>query len=51
MSLAQKWTVGILMIGLVTAATLPGRNTAPVIIAIQRFLSGVLGTAITGKVR
>ncbi len=49
MSTAQKWVAGIIAIGMITAATLPGRQTVAVLGAGQRLLSGSEATAITGK--
>lgn len=48
MSTAQKIAVGLVAIGLVTAATLPGRQTANVLLAGGKALSGAESTAITG---
>lgn len=48
MTVAEKW-LGILgIIGLVTAATLPGRNTVGVIGAVTNFVKGTEDTAIRG---
>jgi hypothetical protein len=49
MSIAQKWAAGLILIGLVTAATLPGRQTVPVANAARKFVTGSEATAITGK--
>jgi hypothetical protein len=48
MSLAEKWLVILGGIGLVTAATLPGRNTVAVLGGIQKLISGTEDTAIKG---
>jgi hypothetical protein len=48
MSLAQKIAGGLVLIGLVTAATLPGRQTASVIKAAGGAFQGAESTAITG---
>lgn len=40
---------GIVTIGIITALTLPGRQTATNVKAAGIATSGVLGTAITGK--
>jgi hypothetical protein len=48
MSVAEKF-LGILgIIGVITALTLPGRQTSSVIGASQKLLSGSLHTAETG---
>ena len=49
MSIAQNWAAGLILIGLVTAATLPGRQTVPVINAGRKLISGTESTAITGR--
>lgn len=48
MTFLQKVAVGFVAIGLVTAATLPGRQTANVIQAGGRAFQGAESTAITG---
>jgi hypothetical protein len=48
MTTAQKFFGGLILIGVITAATLPGRKTASVINAGQKFISGAEHTAITG---
>jgi hypothetical protein len=40
---------GGVLIGVVTAATLPGRKTTDVVAASGKAASGFLGTAINGK--
>lgn len=50
MSLAQKFVGGLVFIGVVTALTLPDRQTVPVINAGGNFLRGMFATAMgTGK--
>lgn len=49
MSTVQKFAVGLISIGLVTAVLLPGRNTVGVLNAGQQLISGSLHTAITGS--
>jgi len=48
MSFLQKVAIGLVTIGLVTAATLPGRQTANVITAAGGAFRGAESTAITG---
>jgi hypothetical protein len=48
MSTVQKIGMGIIGIGMVTALTLPDRQTPAVINSIQKLFSGSLGTAIKG---
>lgn len=48
MSSVTKIALGIVGIGLVTAAVLPDRNTVGVIGAISGLFTGALGTAIKG---
>lgn len=48
MTTLQKIAVGLVTIGLVTAATLPGRQTANVILAGGKAFQGAESTAITG---
>jgi hypothetical protein len=45
---AAKWIAGLVLIGVITAATLPGRQTVPVINAGSNLLKGSLNTAIEG---
>lgn len=49
MSVAQKFVGGLILIGVITAATLPGRNTVGVLGGVQRLISGTEHTAITGN--
>jgi hypothetical protein len=49
MTVAQKIAAGLILIGVITAATLPGRQTVAVVQAGQKFLSGAEHTAITGN--
>jgi len=49
MSFAEKALGVIAMIGVITALTLPGRQTVPVLKATQQLGSGVLHTAETGQ--
>jgi hypothetical protein len=49
MSVLEKFVGGLIIIGVITAATLPDRQTPKVINAGQGFLQGGLRTAITGK--
>jgi len=46
MSLAQKFVAGIVLMGVITTLTLPGRQTVPVLNAGGTFVRGVLGTAM-----
>ena len=48
MGAAQKIALAIVGVGMITALTLPGRNTVGVIGAIQKLFSGSLNTAIEG---
>jgi hypothetical protein len=48
MTVAEKWLSILGAIGLLTAATLPGRNTVGVLGGIQKLISGTEGTAIEG---
>jgi hypothetical protein len=48
MSAAEKIAMGIVGIGMATALLLPGRQTVPVINAIQQLFQGSLNTAIQG---
>lgn len=45
----QTFVAGIVAIGMVTALTLPGRQTPRVIDAVRKLMTGSLGTAISGK--
>lgn len=49
MTTIQKFLAGIVAIGMITAATLPDRQTAKIITAGGGALKGVLGTVISGK--
>jgi hypothetical protein len=44
----QKFAAGLIAIGVITALVLPGRQTPQVIGAVQKLVSGSLGTAIKG---
>lgn len=44
----QIFVAGVITIGVITALTLPGRNTVGVIKATGGASSGLLGTAIKG---
>jgi hypothetical protein len=48
MNNVEKIALAIVGIGMVTALTLPGRNTAGVITAIKNLFQGSLNTAIVG---
>jgi hypothetical protein len=48
MSTVQKWVGGLILIGVITAATLPNRQTVPVINAGANLLKGTENTAIEG---
>lgn len=48
MTVAQKFAAGLILIGVITAATLPGRQTVAVLNAGQKLISGAEGTAIQG---
>lgn len=48
MTTLQKLAAGAVLAGVITAATLPGRQTVPVIGAIQKLFSGAGHTVITG---
>jgi len=45
MSTVQKIGMGFIAIGMLTAATLPGRQTVPVLGGISRLFTGSLSTA------
>lgn len=45
----QKGIAGLVLIGVITAATLPGRSTVGVINAGKELLTGAEHTAITGN--
>ena len=49
MGTVQKFFGGLILIGVITALVLPGRQTASVIGAAQKFVSGTEHTAITGQ--
>jgi hypothetical protein len=49
MSWLQKLAVGLVAIGMITAATLPGRQTASVLNAGKNLITGAEHTAITGN--
>lgn len=49
MTTAQKFVAGLILIGVITAATLPGRNTVGVINAGANLVRGSESTAITGN--
>jgi len=44
-----KLVAGLVAIGMITAATLPGRQTPQLIDASRKLLTGGLRTAISGK--
>jgi hypothetical protein len=45
----QKAVAGLILIGVITAATLPGRNTVGVLGGIKGLVTGAESTAITGQ--
>jgi hypothetical protein len=45
----QKFAGGLIMIGVITALVLPGRQTVPVINAATALIRGSESTAITGN--
>lgn len=49
MNTVEKIAMGVVTIGLVTALTLPGRQTAPIINALSSLFQGSLRTAISGR--
>lgn len=49
MSTLEKFLSGLIIIGIITAATLPDRQTPKVINAATGFVQGGLRTSITGK--
>lgn len=49
MTTLQKLGFVVVLTGLVTAATLPGRQTVPVINAGRRLFTGAESTAISGR--
>lgn len=49
MTTAQKFAAGLILIGVITAATLPGRQTVAVLGGAQKLISGTTHTAITGN--
>lgn len=50
MTTAQKFAAGLIVIGVITAATLPGRQTVGVLGGAQKLIQGSEHTAITGNV-
>ncbi len=50
MTTAQKAVAILGVIGVITALTLPGRQTVPVINAVKNLATGAEHTAITGNV-
>jgi hypothetical protein len=48
MSTVQKFVAGMVLIGVITAATLPGRSTVGVINSVKGLVTGSEHTAITG---
>lgn len=48
MTTAQKFVAILGVVGVITAATLPGRQTVAVINGLQKLVSGTLHTAETG---
>lgn len=46
MSVAEKFTGGVLAIAMVTTLILPKRQTVAVITAARKFVTGTLGTAM-----
>lgn len=51
MTVAQKFLTGIIAIGMATTLILPGRQTANVIDAVRKLLTGSLATAMTGDIK
>lgn len=49
MTTLEKFVMGAIAIGMITALTLPDRQTARVLDAATRFTTGVLRTSITGR--
>jgi hypothetical protein len=50
MTIAQKFVSGLVLMGVITTLTLPGRQTVPVLGAITNFGRGMFSTAMgTGK--
>ena len=49
MTTVQKFIGGLVLIGVITALALPGRQSSSVIGASQKLISGTLHTAITGN--
>lgn len=49
MSIAQKFVVGLVAIGMITTLVLPDHQTVPVINAGKKLLTGSLHTAETGQ--
>jgi hypothetical protein len=48
MTALQKGIAGLVLIGVITAATLPGRNTVGVLNGAKNLVTGAEHTAITG---
>jgi hypothetical protein len=49
MSIAQKFVVGLVAIGMITTLVLPDHQTVPVINAGKKLVTGSLHTAETGQ--
>jgi hypothetical protein len=49
MSVVEKFMAGLITIGIITALTLPDRQTPKVLNSATGFVQGGLRTAITGK--
>jgi hypothetical protein len=49
MTTVQKFAGGLILIGVITALVLPGRQTVPVIGAATGLIRGSESTAITGQ--
>jgi hypothetical protein len=49
MSVAKKFGAGLILIGVITAMTLPNRQTVPVLGAVTKLVTGSEHTAITGN--
>jgi hypothetical protein len=50
-NVAEKFVGGLIVIGVITTAVLPKRQTAAVINAFTGLIRGGLGTAITGSTK
>lgn len=48
MTVVQKFAGGLILIGVITAVVLPGRQTVPVIGALTSLITGSEATAIKG---